>query len=145
MISRCQAIGRAAVRVCCVVLAISTASVGEAADPPGAGTILRPSVIIAGRYVAPDGTLKSDVAVVIANGKIQQVAPAEQFATATNVVRHPNGVLCPGLIDVRSSIGAHEKAIETAHSIDPGASAIDSVDRHHRDFRSAVRAGIARA
>ncbi len=148
MILRWRTISRTSVCVCCfccVVLAISTASVCEAADPSGAATVLRPSVIIAGRYVASDGTLQSNVAVVIADGRIQEVVPAKRYEKAAGVLRRPDGVLCPGLIDVRSSIGAHEQVVETAHSIDPGASAIDSVDRLHRDFRSAVRAGITTA
>jgi imidazolonepropionase-like amidohydrolase len=101
-----------------------------------------PMAIIVGRYVAPDGSLKSDVAIVLADGKIQSVVPANAYKEHTNVARRPDAVACPGLIDIYSRISAYDNATETAHSIDPGASVVDSVDRNHRDFRSAVEAGI---
>ncbi len=118
-----------------------------------AGTALaqRPDVIIAGRYVAPGGTLESGVAIVLSEGLITKVVSADDYADdknaagAKHVVRFPNAVVCPGLIDVRSTLGAYGKNVETAHAIDPGASAVDSLDRHHRDFRSAIRAGITTA
>ncbi len=138
-----------------LAVAAATALAGEGGDRsgaapgpqegPAAGSIMRPSVIVAGRYVAPDGTLQANVAIVLVDGKIQSVAPAERYAGAKDIVRHSDGVVCPGLIDLRSSIGAHGKAVEQALAVDPAASAIDSLDRDHRDFRSAVRAGITTA
>lgn len=101
-----------------------------------------PSAIVAGRYLAPDGSLQDGMAVVLAGGKIKSVRPEAKLNVNGEVVRHPNGVLCPGLLDVRSEIGAYGQNRETKNAIDPGASAIDVVDLNHRDFRLAVRAGI---
>ncbi|MCH7807745.1 MAG: amidohydrolase family protein [Planctomycetes bacterium] len=109
---------------------------------PALASAQEPAAIITGRYVAPDGTLQPGAAILLSGGKIQSIVPADSYDKETNVVRHPNAVLCPGLIDVRSQIGASENLIETTNAIDPGASAIDSLDRHHRDFRAALRAGI---
>lgn len=102
---------------------------------------LTPSTIVAAAYVAPDGTIQSDVAVVIADGKIREVLPAAQFQNKSGVFR-TSGVLSPGLIDVRSSLGANGSARESAFSVDPGVSAISSIDLDHADFTRARGAGI---
>lgn len=102
----------------------------------------RPDAIIAGRYLSPDGTLEADAAIVLSSGKIKTIRPADQYADALNVVRHEHAVVSPGLIDLRSVLGALVYNRETAYSIDPGVSAVDCVDPHHRDFRAALRAGI---
>ena len=105
----------------------------------------QPSAIIAGRCVAPDGTLKADVAIVLSSGKIKALRAGADYAGGGEVVLHPDAVVCPGLIDVRSTIGAYGNNVETASAIDPGASAVDTLDPHHRDFRSALRGGITTA
>ncbi len=113
-----------------------------AVSVPAATLAQTPSAIVAGRYVAPDGSLQDGTALVLASGKIKSVRAEAKLNVKGEVVRHPSGVLCPGLLDVRSVIGAYGRNQETMSAIDPGASAIDVVDRSHRDFRSAVRAGI---
>ncbi len=102
----------------------------------------KPDAIMAGRYVAPDGTIKTDTAIVLDRGKIHVTVARDVYTKTDNIVAYPNAVVCPGLIDVRSRIGAHDNLTETAHAIDPAASAIDSLDLTHRDFRAAVEAGI---
>lgn len=124
--------------------AATALSCASALAQPTAGEIpeaLRPGVIVAAAYVAPDGTIRPDVALVIADGKIREVAAADRYKDAPGAY-HVDGLLSPGLIDVRSSLGAYGRARESAHSIDPGVSAISSVDPEHRDFSHALRAGI---
>jgi len=105
-------------------------------------SLLRPSAIVAGRYVAPDGTLLANAAIVLEDGKIKEVVPAENLEMTAGVVRRPDGVLSPGLIDVLSSAGAYGKVHESALAVDPGVSAIDALDPRHADFRKAVEAGV---
>ena len=102
----------------------------------------QPSAIIAGRYVAPDGQLKDAAVIVLAGGHINSVRPTEEMKAGRGVDRYPGAVVCPGLIDVYSKLGATGSNIETAYAVDPGTSAIDLVDRTHNDFRDALEAGI---
>lgn len=114
-------------------------------DPPGVPTdaaVLSPAAVVAGGYVTPDGTIVRNIAIVIADGKIKEVVPSEQHTEIEGVVRWPNAVVSPGLIDLRSAIGAYGKGRESAAAIDPGASAIASLDAAHEQFQRAVAAGI---
>jgi len=104
-----------------------------------------PEVIVARRYMTPIGTLSEKQAITIASGKIQAIVPQEKIPQEKNVVHYGNAVVCPGLIDVRSLAGAYGNVVESAFPVDPGASAIDSLDFHHRDFRRAVASGITAA
>jgi imidazolonepropionase-like amidohydrolase len=116
-------------------------SVARAADGSGSATA-RPAVIVGGGYVTPDGTIEAGAAIRIRDGKIDSVVPADQVGGASDVVRFPGAVVCPGWIDVWSTAGATGRNIETAQAIDPAAQAIDVIDRDHRDFRSALEAGV---
>lgn len=104
-----------------------------------------PSAIVAGRYVAPDGTLKANAAILLADGKITAVKAADQVGGGDGVVHYPNAVVSPGLIDLRSSIGSHGQTNESISAIDPDVNAIDAIDWHHRDFKTAVTAGVTTA
>jgi imidazolonepropionase-like amidohydrolase len=97
---------------------------------------------VAGGYVAPDGAIVGNSAIVIAGGKIKEVLPSEKFNQIEGVVRWPDAVVSPGLIDLRSEIGAYGRARESAAAIDPGASANASLDATHEQFQRAVAAGI---
>lgn len=120
--------------------------VGDRAEKSSAAAfLLQPSVIVAGSYVTPDGTIKPDVALFLSDGKIERVAAPTDVVNGDGVVRHPSAVISPGLIDVRSSMGAYGNTVESAYSVDPGASAIDAFDPNHRDFRRAVESGITTA
>lgn len=103
---------------------------------------LSPKAIVAGRYVTPDGTLSDKRIITLANGKIVGVLPDAKIADDAGVAYFRDAVVCPGLIDVRSSMGAYGNTVESAFSIDPGVSVIDSFDPDHRDFRRAVESGI---
>ena len=105
----------------------------------------RPAAIIVGRYVAPDGSLQPGAIIEISKGKISGVAAGSEYENATEAVRFENAVACPGLIDARSSIGVGGNSGEEAFAIDPGASAVDALDRRHRDFQAALRAGVTTA
>ncbi len=115
----------------CLLLAAATDTVAQ-----------MPSVIVADRIVTPDGQLVSDQAVAIRHGKIVAVIEAKNVADRPGVVSYPGAVLCPGLIDVVSSIGAVGQAVERTYAVDPGASAVDAVDTRHKDFQKALQAGI---
>ncbi len=103
------------------------------------------SVILAGRMVAPDGSLVDNVAVVVADGKIKAVKSADEFSERDGIIDRRDAVLCPGLIDAYSVLGAYGQNIETVNAIDPAASVRDSIDAYHRNFRAALRAGVTTA
>lgn len=105
----------------------------------------RPAAIVADRIVTPDGTLVSGSAIEITNGKIGNLIPLARLAPSANVDRYPGAVICPGLIDLRSTLGAYGNNDETALAIDPAASAVDVIDPNHRDFRTALQAGVTAA
>ncbi len=101
--------------------------------------------LIAGRIVQPDGTLKENVAVVVRAGKIKRVGPAAE-AQGQRIRRFgPQSVVCPGLIDLFSSVGAVGQTVETAHFVDPDARAADAVDPRHGDLGLALRCGVTTA
>jgi len=102
-----------------------------------------PSAIVAGRYVAPDGTLKPSAAIAIADGKISAIRAADEAGNAA--ARYPDAVVSPGLIDLRSSIGSYGETSASKRSIDPDVDAIDAIDWHHRDFEMALAAGVTTA
>jgi len=104
-----------------------------------------PSAIVAGRYVAPDGTLKPNAAILLSDGKITAVKAAGEIGDGDGVVHYPDAVVSPGLIDLRSSIGSHGQTSESIRAIDPDVNAIDAIDWHHRDFEAAVTAGVTTA
>jgi len=101
-----------------------------------------PKTIAVGRCLAPDGHLKENVVIELDQGKIRSIAFDRPVPKGSDVVLFPDAVVTAGLIDVRSQVGAWGNVVESVNSIDPDASAIDAVDWHHRDFRTAVRAGI---
>ncbi|MHC5109045.1 MAG: amidohydrolase family protein [Planctomycetota bacterium] len=101
-----------------------------------------PEAITAGRYLAPDGTLKADAVVSLESGRIKAVGTNKATVEGRETVDYPGGVLCPGLIDIGSQPGAYGNAVEVALAVDPAASAMDSIDWSHRDFRRSVEAGV---
>ncbi|MCH8241542.1 MAG: amidohydrolase family protein [Planctomycetes bacterium] len=101
-----------------------------------------PDVMVADRYLAPDGSIQSNMTISFSHGKIRSIRPGKPPANAERVIHHPNAVVFPGLIDVRSTLGTLGTTSESALSIDPAASAVDLIDVAHRDFRLAIRAGV---
>jgi len=98
--------------------------------------------ILGGWIVRPDGTLEKDVAVVIQDGKVTRTCPAKDIQGLPIHKTGQNTVVCPGLIDLFSSVGAAGQNVETARVVDPGASALDAVDPLHEDFQVALQSGI---
>lgn len=133
-----------------IIIAIGMTTTAHAAPlnknhPPklgSSGVAIQPDAIIASQYVAPDGTLQPGAAIVLSSGKIKTIRPANQYENKPNVIAYPNAVICPGLIDVRSTIGIYKNNFENAYSIDPGATIADAIDWQHRDFNQTLETGI---
>ncbi len=102
------------------------------------------TAIICARAVAPDGTLSDLGAVVIAGGKVERLAKADEIKeqAGLKIVRHEGAVICPGLIDLCSAIGEFQNNLERAKAVDPSVSAIDAVDPGDPALGRALRAGI---
>lgn len=105
----------------------------------------KPIAILAGQYVAPDGSLQPGAAIVLSSGKIKAIRSTKLFKNLPGVIDRSDAVICPGLIDVRSTMGVYQNNIETAYAIDPSTSMIDAIDWHHPDLASALQAGITTA
>lgn len=99
-------------------------------------------IIVADKYVAPDGSLRAGAALVIAGGKIKTLRRADLYEDDPTVVRYPGAVISPGWIDLLALPGAFDNNVETAQAIDSGVSAIHSVDFEHRHFARALASGI---
>ncbi|MGB0715613.1 MAG: amidohydrolase family protein [Phycisphaerae bacterium] len=100
------------------------------------------SVIKAGRYLAPDGSIKKDALIRIKDGTITGVGKSDESFDARLAVEYPDAVVSPGLIDVDVKVGVDGYATETIYAVDPDASTVESVDWNHDQLRQAVRAGI---
>ncbi len=101
----------------------------------------QPSTILVGRYVAPDGTLKPSANIELRDGKFASIKMTDEPATGA----YAHAVVCPGLIDLRSNIGSYGQTNESKNAIDPSVNAIDGIDWHHRDFKTALSAGVTAA
>ncbi len=109
-----------------------------AQEPNGAHA---PGAIVAGRYVTPEGNIQSSVTVLISKGFIKSLS-ADPVSTDRPVDHYPDGVLCPGLVDVGSTLGAEQRNSESVDAIDASASAVDVLDLAHPHFARARQAGI---
>lgn len=121
---------------CSVVVTLAFVSQAVAQDA---------STIVAGRYVAPDGTLKPLVNIELRGGKIATVKAVGEKTEGAASGAYANAVVCPGLIDLRSQIGSVGQINESKNAIDLSANALDGVDWHHRDFQKALSAGVTAA
>jgi imidazolonepropionase-like amidohydrolase len=99
-------------------------------------------VLTANRVVLPDGTLGAATTVVIRNGRISSAKPMAKKPGEETPTGADTTVLCPGLIDVLSTIGTDGWSTATTRFIDPDASALDAIDPHDPAFREALHAGI---
>ncbi len=114
----------------------------QAQDGTGLGNAAGSVTLVAGRIVRPDGTLEDEVAIVIRDGKIKRLVSAKD-ASGLEIRRFDSQtVICPGLIDLFSSVGVGGQTPETISVVDPDASAADALDPSHPDFGVALRAGI---
>lgn len=101
-------------------------------------------VVSAPAYLAPSGEIVKDALIVMEDGVICQVGgPAPGAGPGSGAVHaFDQGVACPGLIDVRSSLGAYGQLSEPASAIESGANAGDAFDPYHPDMRGARQAGV---
>ena len=98
--------------------------------------------ISAGRVVLPDGTLSAGTTVVVRNGRIKSLQAAPKKPEGAGPSLTSDTVLCPGLIDVLSTIGTDGWSTATMRLVDPEADAIDALDPHDPTFQDALHAGI---
>jgi len=122
------------------VLAASFCAGGRAAI--AAGNDGPPLTLHAGHMVKPDGRLQENAAVVVHRGKIKAVGSADNVQDLSARRFGPKAVICPGLIDLFSTLGAVGQTAETAQVVDPDAAAIDAVDPRDEAFRAALRSGV---
>lgn len=105
--------------------------------------------IIAERALMPDGTLAREIGVIVDNGKIRRVAPADQIAAIASgitIYRFGHGsVLSPGLIDGLSEIGAASRTNDQTLTITPQRRAVEAFDVTDPSVRQAAAAGITAA
>jgi len=125
------------------VLAVPLSAPAQAADD--SADVASSVTLVAGRIVRPDGTLDEGMAIDIRNGKIKRVVAAKDVRGPEIRRFDPQTVICPGLIDLFSSIGVSGQTIETTAFVDPDASAADALDPSDQNFRAAIRAGITTA
>lgn len=122
-----------------LVAATALLLIGTVTDLRGEG----PScTLIAGRTLRPDGSLEDNVAVVIQDGKIAKVDSADRAADDQGKRFASQTVLCPGLIDVFSTVGTDRLPLQTQPVIDPAADAWDALDPTDAIYRRAIDAGI---
>ncbi|MGD8451115.1 MAG: amidohydrolase family protein [Phycisphaerae bacterium] len=105
------------------------------ASVPGQTRVLR-----AAARVAPDGSLADDGLIVIRDGTIAQVggeAPAD-----ITIDDYPQAVLCPGLIDCRSTLGVLGGLGEHQTAVQPNVRAADAFDKYSPQLATALQAGV---
>lgn len=110
-------------------------------------------IITAGAFVDPQGQLQSNVAIGVESGVIKQIAGTpEEIAQmlgafrdaggAARIDEYADGVICPGLIDIGSALGAVGHLSEPQAAVQPDANAADSFNRYQARWRAALRSGV---
>lgn len=135
-------ISAVAVLAAAIVAACHPGGACRAADSGGGSA---PVALLAGRVLLPDGTLQPDTAVVVQAGRIKRLVPAADVKGPELRRFGEDTVLCPGLIDLFSTLGAVGQNVETARFVDPDARAADAVDPWNEDFSAALRSGVTTA
>lgn len=106
------------------------------------------TVIYAGKAVAPDGSIIENVVVTIDDltGKFKTINSGTDVPAVTRssnaILKYENAVICPGLIDIGSSLGAYGNTIEQTYAIDPDLSVLDGFDPDSPNLATALHAGI---
>ena len=104
---------------CCLLLALAGASAAQ-------------TVIHAGGWVKPDGTLEATpVFVTVRDGKITAVSDSKP--NGGTVQAFPDGVLAPGLIDLSGAVGALGGRSEDGQPMEPSAKAGDALNRFQHE------------
>lgn len=118
-------------------------------------------VIRASGYVAPSGELRKGAAITVQDGVITRVATggaADEEARGSKGDKRGSGksaasesetvidfgvaVVCPGLIDVQSALGAMGNLHESKSAIQLNAAAAEVFDEYHIQLASALQAGV---
>jgi len=98
--------------------------------------------IVPRAIVGPDGSLMSGMAVVVHGERIEAVVAADQVEDGPGIMRFPDAVLSPGLVDIGSTLGVHGANRDGYAPIDPGVRVIDALNRFDPLFYRAAQAGI---
>jgi imidazolonepropionase-like amidohydrolase len=127
------------------VAALLLAAGGVAAQGKASGSESRATqtVFVAEHMVAPDGKIVDNASVYVSGGKIERIVlgSAPQPGGAEHVVSI-KGVLCPGLIDVGSSLSEFGTNVERTRPIDAAVSVVDAIDASDPALKRALHAGI---
>ena len=103
-------------------------------------------IIKADRGVAADGSLVSNMQIVIENGAITAVSTAgAPVSEATTIIDYGEAVISPGIIEIASGLGVGRDRFDRTHPMDPSLSIVDAFNPNARDLRRAALAGITGA
>jgi len=94
----------------------------------------------AGGYVDTDGQIVAAGLLVLDGARIAQVGG--QLPEGVPVEEYPTAILCPGLIDCWTELGAHGDLCERQHAIQPQILAREAFNRFSRQLRAALAAGV---
>jgi imidazolonepropionase-like amidohydrolase len=83
-----------------------------------------------------------DGCVIVKGSKIVSVGPAKSIPEGIRVIDLGCAVLCPGLIDLYTALGAEKDTSEPASALQPAARLVDVFDPSDEDFEQALCAGI---
>ncbi len=92
------------------------------------------AILLGGRVLLPDGTLRDAAVVVLRDGRVQRVGEPAEFADQTVNQLPAHAVICPGLTDLFATPSAVGQTVEDAEAVDAQANALSVLDPHHRDF-----------
>jgi len=79
---------------------------------------------------------------VIQDSKIVSLSSETKSPAGYRVVDYGDAVICPGLIDPYTALGARLDDSESAEALQPDLCALDVFDPGHRDFKAALACGI---
>ncbi len=101
---------------------------------------------VGGRLIPIDGDPIENGAIVIQNGKIVAVGPADAVSIPANSDRHDTSgkVILPGLVDTHTHAGSVEGADRSA-PIQPDVRALDSINARDSGIQKAQAGGITTA
>ncbi|MCG3127150.1 MAG: hypothetical protein CHACPFDD_02008 [Phycisphaerae bacterium] len=108
-------------------------------------------LIRAGGWIDPQGALHRGAVLVVVEGQrvtavVQDAVEIERAVQARQAAdrldEYGSAVVCPGLIDVRSALGAVGQLRERAAALEPAARAVDALDAASRHFGEAAAAGV---
>lgn len=116
---------------------LSLAAVPEARGAEGEMFALKASKVYIG-----DGQMFEDGYVLVRGGQILAVGSNIPMPRNCPIEEFPGGVICPGLIDVYTALGAEGDDTEPVTALQPDVLALDVFDPIHHDFQEALAHGI---